>query len=58
MYPLGYLNLLARVPAGLVENQKEMPLLGAANLFGEVSECQGENLRVDCGKDQPVDLSG
>jgi hypothetical protein len=57
VYPFGHLYLFALVPSGLVEDQYQTPILTTANLLGEVRECHRENLRVDCGQDQPVDLS-
>jgi hypothetical protein len=60
VYPLWNLYLLARVPPGLIQDQQDAPslLLRQTHLFCELRERQqGEDLHVEGGKDQPVNLS-
>src|SRR5215210_2841823 len=56
--PLRYLNLTARVPAGLIEDQKDAFVLAGSHLLGELPESHREQFLVDRGQDQPVHLSG
>ena len=57
MYPLRDLDLFAGVPASLIHHQKDALMLSDSHLFGELVECQREQLHIDRGQDQPVGLS-
>jgi hypothetical protein len=56
---LGNFDLLACVPSGSIEHQQDAPSIVARSDFsGEVLQSQRENVGVDRGQDQLVDLPG
>jgi hypothetical protein len=57
MYPFRDLNFFASVPAGLIHHQKYMLVLACSHLFSKLIESHREQLHIDRGQDQPVDLS-
>src|SRR5215208_1509129 len=57
MYLFRDLNLFASVPAALINHQKYMLVLARSHLFSELIEIHREQLHIDRGQDQPVDLS-
>src|SRR5215212_1647122 len=52
------LNLSGGMPAGLIYHQEDAFVLSSSYLPGKLLESHREQLFVDGGQDQPVDLSG
>jgi hypothetical protein len=57
MYPFWDLDLFAGVPPSLIHYQEYMLPLAGSHLFSELTERHREQLHIDRGQDQPVELS-